>query len=131
MQGPNQRVPVDWEAVPDAFREAWTSDESRPDIDRLARFCAPDDDVVIFDTLPPLEGFAGSRSSIHDGLARIGVARTGGATVTAYPLHLSRAFADGRSHEIDARISEVRERREGGHATVHEHPSTVYVDGAG
>lgn len=84
---PNRTNPVDWDRVADDFCHAWTSDIGRPDFDRLAAFYAPDDDVVIFDALPPLEGFRGFaavRSEIYDGLDRIRVERTG--DVTARPL---------------------------------------------
>lgn len=108
----------------------------------LAHFYAPDADIVIYDTLPPLEGFRGFddlRSEIYDGLERINVRRTGpvvakllaeGSVVAAaYLFHLSYGFSDGRAYEIDARISEVWERRDGKYAIVQEHPSTVYGDG--
>lgn len=130
---------IDWNAVADAFCAAWTSDEGRPDFETLSQFYAQDADIVIFDTLPPLEGFSGFddlRLSIYQELESLAVRRTGdvlakslasGAVVaTAYPFHLSYRFADGRSYEIDARITETWERRGDTYLIVQEHPSTVY-----
>lgn len=142
MQTPNLTSNPDWEAVADAFCDAWTSENGQPDFDTLAHFYAPDDDIIIYDTLPPLKGFRGFddlRSQIYEGLERIAVRRTGSIVVkpladerviaTAYPFHLSYSFSDGRAYEIDARISEVWELRDGKYAIVQEHPSTVYGDG--
>ncbi len=128
-----------WEDRADAFCRAWSSEEGRPDYDRLSEFYAPDPDMVIYDTLPPLVGFRGfseMRRTIYPELARLHVARTGPIAVkmlcdgqvaiTSYPFHLSYGFRDGTGYEIDARISEVWERREGRYVIVHEHPSTTY-----
>ena len=130
---------IDWNDVADAFCAAWTSDQGRPDFETLSQFYAHDADVVIFDTLPPLEGFNGFhdlRLSIYQDLEKIAVRRTGdvlakslasGTVVaTAYPFHLSYRFSDGRSYEIDARITETWEWRENTYLIVQEHPSTVY-----
>lgn len=139
MTTSNQHLPVDWNAVADEFCLAWTSEDGRPDFDTLAHFYAPDDDVIIFDALPPLEGFRGFadlRASIYGGLSRILVTRTGevmvrplageAVMVTAFPLHFSYVFSNGRSFEIDGRISQVWERRGEAYVIVHEHPSTVF-----
>src|SRR5580765_6891800 len=77
------------------------------------------------------------RQSIHPGLTTIQLRRTGpigvkrladgAVVVTSCPFHLSYGFADGTGDEIDARISEVWERRAGAYVIVHEHPSTVYA----
>jgi|SRR3990172_5133062 len=121
---PNQVLPVDWTAVADAFCRAWSSDRGSPDYRYLANLYAPDDDVVIYDTLPPMGGFLGFtqlRNEIYPGLRQIAVERTGGVVaremaagqvvVTCYPFRLRYGFADGRKVSIDARISEVWERR--------------------
>jgi len=129
-----------WNERADRFCEAWSSGVGRPDFASLAKVYAPDADVVIFDTLPPMQGFRGfeqMRQSIYPELTTIQVRRTGpidvkrlvdgAVVVTSYPFHLSYGFADGTGHEIDARISEVWERRAGVYVIVHEHPSTVYA----
>jgi len=139
---PNQVFPVDWAAVADAFCQAWSSNRGSPDYDCLANFYAPDDDVIIYDTLPPLQGFLGFkqlRNEIYPGLEHIAVKRTGDVVaramaaghvvVTCYPFHLQYAFVDGRTMSIDARITEVWERRSDGYRIVHEHPSTIYDKG--
>lgn len=74
-------------------------------------------------------------------MRRIAVHRTGPVAVkalaggqvivTAYSFHLSYRFDDERAYEIDARISEVWERRADGYVIVHEHPSTICVGEAG
>ena len=128
-----------WDRAADEFCEAWSSDVGRPDYARLADFYAPDPDVVIYDTLAPLAGFRGfeqMREAIYPGLATIDVQRTGPVeakgladnrvVVTSYPFRLAYGFADGRRYELEARISEVWERRPGGYRIVHEHPSTVH-----
>lgn len=130
-----------WSAITDEFCAAWTSENGQPDLETLANFYAHDADVVIYDTLPPLEGFAGFndlRSEIYDGLERIATKRTGevrlkmladGQVVAAaYPIHHSYRFSDGRSYEIDARITQVWEKRDNSYRIVQEHPSTVYSD---
>lgn len=129
-----------WNERADRFCKAWSSAVGRPDFDTLSRIYATDPDVVILDTLPPIEGFRGfehMRQSIYPELAYIHVRRTGpidvkrlasdAIVVTCYPFHLSYGFSDGTGHEIDARISEVWERRNGDYVIVHEHPSTVYA----
>jgi len=128
-----------WNERADRFCEAWSSGVGRPDFDALSKIYAPDADVVIYDTLPPIQGFRGfeqMRGSIYPELASIQVRRTGpidvkrladgAVVVTSYPFHLSYGFSDGTGHEIDARISEVWEKRAGAYVIVHEHPSTVY-----
>jgi ketosteroid isomerase-like protein len=100
---------------------------------------AQDPDIVIYDALPPLEGFRGfdqMRRMIYPELALIRVRRTspvavkvlceGSVVVTSYQFHLKYCFANGTDHNIDARISEVWERRNGAYLIVHEHPSTTY-----
>lgn len=129
-----------WDERADRFCKAWSSDVGRPDFETLSKIYATDADVVIYDTLPPIEGFRGferMRQSIYPELTYIHVCRTGPiavkrlandtVVVTCYPFHLSYGFADGTGHEIDARISEVWERRRDGYVIVHEHPSTVYA----
>lgn len=129
-----------WNERADRFCEAWSSDVGRPDFGALSKLYAADADVVIYDTLPPLQGFRGfeqMRQSIYPDLTYIRVRRTGpidlkclaGGTVvvTSYPFHLSYGFSDGTGHEIEARISEVWESRNGEYVIVHEHPSTVYT----
>jgi ketosteroid isomerase-like protein len=128
-----------WDRAADEFCQAWSSDVGRPDYARLADFYAPDPDVVIYDSLAPLAGFRGfeqMREAIYPGLATIDVQRTGPVeakglaegrvVVTSYPFRLAYGFADGRRYELEARISEVWERRPGGYRIVHEHPSTVH-----
>ncbi|MGE5746029.1 MAG: hypothetical protein ACM33U_02075 [Solirubrobacterales bacterium] len=39
---------------------------------------------------------------------------------------MAYGFGDGRRYELEARISEVWERRPGGYRIVHEHPSIVH-----
>ena len=128
-----------WNERADLFCKAWSSEIGRPDFAALSNLYAADADVVIYDTLPPLHGFRGfeqMRQSIYPELAAINVYRTGlvevkrlaggNVVVTSYPFHLSYAFSDGTGYEIEARISEVWEKRVGGYVIVHEHPSTVY-----
>ncbi|MFO1393634.1 MAG: nuclear transport factor 2 family protein [Steroidobacteraceae bacterium] len=128
-----------WNERADRFCRAWSSEVGRPDFDALSELYAADPDVVIHDTLPPIHGFRGfeqMRQSIYPGLTRILVRRTGpiavkhmvcgSVVVVSYPFHLSYGFADGTGHEIEARISEVWEKRTGKYVIVHEHPSTVY-----
>jgi ketosteroid isomerase-like protein len=130
---------IDWNERADAFCRAWSSEEGHPDYGALSKFYAPDTDVVIYDTLPPLGGFRGfeqMRHTIYPGLALIRVRRTGPLTVkslcegnvvvTNYQFHLKYGFSDGTGYDIDARISEVWERRDGAYVIVHEHPSTTY-----
>ena len=129
-----------WNERADRFCEAWSSEVGRPDFDTLSKIYAADADVVIYDTLPPIEGFRGfeqMRHSIYPELKYIHVRRTGpidvkrladgSVVVTSYPFHLSYGFLNGTGHEIEARISEVWERRTGEYVIVHEHPSTVYA----
>ena len=136
---PNQQLPVNWEAVADRFCEAWTSSIGKPNFDTLGEMYARDEDVIIYDTLPPLNGFRGFddlRTSIYEGLASMTTELRGNVTVralangevivTSYPFHLSYRFDDGRHYEIDARITEVWEKRGERYVIVHEHPSTIY-----
>jgi ketosteroid isomerase-like protein len=129
-----------WNERADRFCKAWSSAVGRPDFETLSKLYAPDTDIVIFDTLPPIHGFRGfeqMRQSIYPDVTGIEVRRTGpidlkrlangGVVVTSYPFHLSYSFSDGTGHEIAARISEVWEKRADGYVIVHEHPSTVYV----
>jgi ketosteroid isomerase-like protein len=135
---PNQIYPIDWTAVADAFCQAWSNNRGSPDYDYLAKLYAPENDVIIYDTLPPLDGFLGFaqlRNKIYPGLEEIAVERTGDVVareiaagqvvIICYPFSLRYAFAGGRKMSIDARISEVWERRNDGYRIVHEHPSTV------
>ena len=127
-----------WNERADRFCKAWSSEVGRPDFDTLSKVYAADADVVIYDTLPPIQGFRGfeqMRQSIYPELTYIHVRRTGPidvkrladgtVVVTSYPFHLSYGFSNGTGHEIEARISEVWERRTGEYVIVHEHPSTV------
>lgn len=129
-----------WNERADRFCKAWSSEVGRPDFDTLSKVYAADADVVIYDTLPPIQGFRGfeqMRQSIYPELTYIHVRRTGPidvkrladgtVVVTSYPFHLSYGFSSGVGHEIEARISEVWERRTGEYVIVHEHPSTVYA----
>lgn len=129
-----------WNERADRFCAAWSSEVGRPNFDALSEMYAAEPDVVIYDTLPPIQGFRGfkqMRQSIYPGLKRISVRRTGpvvvkhlvagSVVVVSYPFHLSYGFADGTGHEIEARISEVWEKRAGRYVIVHEHPSTVYT----
>ncbi len=129
-----------WNERADRFCRAWSSEVGRPDFDTLSTIYAADADVVIYDTLPPIQGFRGfeqMRRSIYPELAYIHVRRTGAidvkrladgtVVVTSYPFHLSYGFSNGTGHEIGARISEVWERRTDGYVIVHEHPSTIYT----
>ncbi|AYC31863.1 nuclear transport factor 2 family protein [Pseudomonas cavernae] len=129
----------EWENRVDGFCLAWSSETGRPNYEALSKLYAPDADVQIYDTLPPIEGFQNfsrMRSTIYPELAAINVCRTGpinfkilcngNVVVTNYPFHLSYGFADGTGHEIDARISEVWEKRGDTYVIVHEHPSTIY-----
>lgn len=129
---------VDWNAVADRFCAAWTSDTGKPDFNSLSEMYAHDDDVVIYDSLPPLNGFRGFsdlRNSIYDDLKELTVQRTdhvivrslanGAIVITAYPMRFHYRFADGRTYDFDARISEVWEKRGDRFVIVHEHPSTV------
>jgi ketosteroid isomerase-like protein len=129
-----------WNERADRFCKAWSSDVGRPDFDTLSKVYAADADVVIYDTLPPIQGFRGfeqMRQSIYPALTYIHVRRTGPidikcladctVVVTCYPFHLSYGFSNGTGHEIEARISEVWERRADEYVIVHEHPSTVYA----
>lgn len=43
------------------------------------------------------------------------------------PFHLRYAFNDGRTYEVEARITEVWEQRDDAYVIVQEHPSTVYA----
>lgn len=94
---------------------------------------------VSFGRIPPLSGFLcfkQLRTEIYPGLEQIVVKRTGDVVareiadgqvvVTCYPFHLHYAFEDGRKMSIDARISQIWEKRSDGYRIVHEHPSTVY-----
>ncbi len=142
MDGVAATMAVDWNAVADRFCAAWTSEAGKPDFDTLSAMYAPDDDTVIYDSLPPLEGFRGFsdlRASIYGDLAELKVVRTGdviarrlaegAVVVTAYPMRFHYRFANGRTHDFDARISEVWERRGNRYVIVHEHPSTTLEDG--
>jgi ketosteroid isomerase-like protein len=130
---------VFWNERADAFCKAWSSEVGHPDFQALSKLYAADADVVIYDTLAPIHGFLGfeqMRQSIYPALMRIHVQRTGpiaikqlangSVVVTSYPFHLSYGFAGGTDYEIEARISEVWEKRGGEYVIVHEHPSTVY-----
>lgn len=131
----------DWNAVADRFCAAWTSPTGTPDFDTLGAMYAPDPDIVIYDSLAPLDGFRGfaaMRSGIYVGLASLDVHRTGeveerslanGAVVViSYPMRFAYAFDDGRRLDFDARMSEVWELRGDRYVIVHEHPSTVLPD---
>lgn len=127
-----------WNERADTFCKAWSSEVGRPDFQVLSKLYAADADVVIYDTLPPIHGFLGfeqMRQSIYPALTRIHVQRTGPiavkqlangrVVVISYPFHLSYGFAGGTGYEIEARISEMWEKRGGEYVIVHEHPSTV------
>lgn len=130
--------PVQWEIVADQFCDAWSTSTGEPDYATLAGMYAPDDDVVIFDSLPPLRGFRGfddMRGSIYDeGLVSLKVVRAGpvdvrrladgNAVVVSYSLDFEYEFADGPL-SFGGRISQVWERRGERYVIVHEHPSTV------
>ncbi len=138
MAGIDASRAVDWNVVADRFCAAWTSDVGKPDFDDLAELYAHDNDTIIYDSLPPIEGFRGFadlNASIYGDLAELRVQRTGEViarplargevVVTAYPMRFHYRFADGRTYDFDARISEVWERRGDRYVIVHEHPSTT------
>ena len=130
----------DWTAAADRFVEVWSSDTGEPDYDALAKLYGQDDDIVIYDSLPPIQGYRGfpeMKNTIFAEVAFLRVQRTsevttrelaeGAVVVTSYLLQLEYRFADGESAEFPARISQVWERRGDHYEIVHEHPSTVLV----
>lgn len=127
----------DWTAVADRFVEAWSSPTGEPDFGALAKLYGQDEDIVIYDSLQPLGGYAGfadMKDAIFGEVSFIEVTHgavtarelAGGAVVvTYYPLHFRYRFADGGSIAFDARISQVWERRGDHYEIIHEHPSTA------
>ncbi len=48
-----------WNERADRFCKAWSSEVGHPDFDTLSKIYATDADIVIYDTLPPIQGFRG------------------------------------------------------------------------
>ena len=128
---------TEWQNRIQEYCEAWTTDNGDPNFDRLAMFYAMDSDVVIYDSLPPLEGFAGfaQMRSIYPGLSRLTVSTNqdlqvkllaeGRVAVTAFTSRMSYTFDDDSNFEVNARHTDVWENRNNQWLIVHEHPSTV------
>lgn len=127
----------EWQSRIHEYCEAWTTDSGHPDFERLATFYAMDSDVVIYDSLPPLEGFAGfaEMRSIYPGLSRLSVSPNqdlqvkflaeGQVAVTVFTSWMAYTFEDGNEFEVNARHTDVWEKRNNQWLIVHEHPSTV------
>jgi ketosteroid isomerase-like protein len=127
----------EWENRIHEYCEAWTTDSGHTDFDRLATFYAMDSDVVIYDSLPPLEGFAGfaEMRSIYPGLSRLSVSPNQDlqvkflaedqVAVTVFTSRMRYTFEDGNEFELNARHTDVWEKRNNQWLIVHEHPSTV------
>lgn len=129
-----------WTKRVDDFCKAWSSKTGRPNYHALASMYAPEDDIVIYDTFPPLEGFRGfeqMRRDIYPNLSAIQISRVSriyfkslcaaSVVITSYQIRLHYGYVDGSVHDIAARISQVWERREDGYRIVHEHPSTTHT----
>lgn len=134
-----EREAVDWERVADCFCGAWTTEDGQPDYTLLRELYSEDGDVVIYDSLPPLEGFRGFEEMAaeiyaHD-LMALSVERSGAiekrelgdgsAIVVSYPLSFLYRFKGKPPLEFEARISQVWELQDPGFRIVHEHPSTI------
>ncbi|AFY97007.1 YybH family protein [Chamaesiphon minutus] len=128
---------TEWQNRIQEYCEAWTTDSGCPNFDRLETFYAMDSDVVIYDSLPPLEGFTGfaQMRSIYPGLLRLTVSPNqdlqvklladGQVAVTAFTSHMAYRFEDGNEFKVNARHTDVWEKRNNQWLIVHEHPSTV------
>ncbi|MCC5621981.1 DUF4440 domain-containing protein [Nostoc sp. CHAB 5715] len=128
---------TEWQNRIQEYCEAWTTDSGHPNFERLATFYAMDSDVVIYDSLPPLEGFAGfaEMRSIYPGLSQLSVSPNqdlqvkllaeGRVAVTAFTSRMAYTFEDGNEFEVSARHTDVWEKRNNQWLIVHEHPSTV------
>lgn len=130
---------VDWEQVADRFCRAWTTEDGQPDYKLLRELYSEDRDIVVYDSLPPLEGFRGFEQMAaeiyaHD-LEVLSVERSGSvekrklgdgsAVVISYPLSFLYRFEGKAPLEFEARISQVWELQGPGFRIVHEHPSTI------
>lgn len=128
---------IEWQNRIQEYCKAWTTDSGQPNFEHLATFYAMDSDIVIYDSLPPLEGFAGfaEMRSIYPGLSRLYVSPNqdlqvkflaeGQVAVTAFTSQMSYTFEDGNEFVVNARHTDVWEKRNNQWLIVHEHPSTV------
>jgi hypothetical protein len=130
---------MDWEQVADRFCDAWTTEDGQPDYTLLRELYSEDGDIVIYDSLPPLEGFRGfdqmTAEMYADDLVALSVERSGpvekrelgdgSAVVVSYPLSFVYRFEGEPPLEFEARISQVWELQGPGFRIVHEHPSTI------
>lgn len=142
-QGVDATEPIDWDSIADLFCRAWSAESDKPDFQTLSTMYAPEPEVVIYDSLPPLNGFRGFadlKSTIYPDLRRLSVKRISPVewrsfaddrvVIVAYLLRYEYGFRDGRELRFDGRISQLWERRGDRFVIVHEHPSTVLTNGA-
>lgn len=105
--------------------------------DAVAKFYAPDADLVIYDALPlkyqGWEAFkAGIQTHLFDKLTRFHLAanddfhatRQGNLVWATFTYHLSATLKNGRQLEVEGRQTDIWEQRNGEWAIVHEHTST-------
>lgn len=126
-----------WQQRIETYCKAWTTDTGKPDFETLSTFYAKDNDVVIYDSLPPLEGFTGfdQMTEIYPGLTRLEVlpnrdlrvkyVADNRVAITAFTSQMSYTFENGKTFKIKARHSDVWEKRGDAWLIVHEHPSTT------
>ena len=64
---------AEWQQRIEDYCEAWTTYDGKPDFKRIGEYYAHDPDVIIYDTLPPLEGFTGFEAlrAIYPNLERL------------------------------------------------------------
>lgn len=133
----NTSTNAQWQQRIENYCEAWTTYDGKPDFDRIGEYYAHDPDVIIYDTLPPLEGFTGFEAlrAIYPNLERLVVTPNkdvrvrllagGTVAITTHTFRLAHTPKGGAKFEVDARQSNVWEKRDGKWLIVHEHPSTV------
>jgi ketosteroid isomerase-like protein len=120
------------------YYAGWGFEEGRAGSADARRFYAPERDLVLYDTQPPVEGFD-TVEALHRGVAD----RAGGAGITSVrfapdldrieawsrgdiawtltPYRVTAHFPDGRTVSVTPTQTHVWERRDDGWRIVHEH----------
>lgn len=128
----------EWQQRIDDYYAAWAIETGRPNFERLSQIYAEDPDIIFYDILPPLEGYRGFDALQREVYAdivrmtatpnkdlRVWMLAEGRVAITAQTYRQSIVFRTGKSFAVDARETDVWERRDGRWRIVHAHASSV------